>query len=318
MRLVVVVPCYNEQDALPFTIGVLQDKLAGLMRKEMIDASSRLLFVDDGSSDATWDIIKNTGSCMESVQGIRFSRNEGHQNALMAGMRYAYCEGADAVITIDADLQQDVDAIDDFLEKYRRGADIIYGIRNSRQTDGLFKKLTAGLFYRMMSLLGARTVKNHADYRLLSRNALSALLEYGETQLYLRGMVSTLGFTEDRVYFDVKERENGKSKYSVSKMLALAFNGITSFSIGLIHMIFMVGIAVTIASFVMIIYNIIIWAKGMAVPGWASILCSIWFFGGLNFIFIGIIGEYVGKSYMEMKRRPLFHVRERVNIDGQN
>lgn len=175
--------------------------------------------------------------------------------------------------------------------------------------------MTAGLFYHSMSLLGAKTVKNHADYRLLSRSALEALSEYGETQLYLRGMVSTLGFAEDTVYFEVRERERGKSKYSIPKMLALAFNGITSFSIRLIHLIFLIGMAVTAASVWMIVYNTAVWLRGGAVPGWASILCSIWFLGGLNFIFLGIIGEYVGRSYMEVKHRPLFFVRERVNVD---
>lgn len=316
MKLVLVIPCYNEEAGLSHVICTLVAYMQELMRKHLIDKSSRCLFVDDGSTDSSWSIIFQASHDKEIVSGIRYARNEGHQSALWGGYTYAYRMGADAVISIDADLQQDINAIPDFLEKYKSGSDIVFGIRNSRDTDGFLKKCTAGIFYKGMSLLGTDTIKNHADYRLISRRALEALLEYGETQLFLRGMVRALGFRQDVVYFDVKPRMEGESKYTLRKMFALAADGVTSFSIRPMHLIFGTGIFLLLMSAVVIIYNIAMWLKGVTVPGWASVLCSIWFLGGMNFVFLGIIGEYIAKCYMETKKRPVFQVWEEVNIDG--
>ena len=255
------------------------------------------------------------GEISPFIHGIRFSKNEGHQNALYAGYLTGYRAGCDAVISIDADLQQDVDAIEDFIAEYKNGSDIVLGIRKSRSSDGYLKKITAELFYSIMNTLGTKTIRNHADYRLLSRRAVDCLSEYGETQLFLRGLISSMGLVQSRVYFEVKEREQGRSKYSIKKMLNLAFNGITSFSIKPMHMIFCCGMATMLTSVVMIIYNVVVWYKGTAEPGWASILCSIWFLGGMNFTFLGVIGEYIGKAYMEIKHRPLYFVKERFNLD---
>lgn len=315
MNLYMVVPCYNEEELLLDTGHKLWKKIEELVGKGLIDEDSRVLFIDDGSSDDSWSLIKDLGDQSNVFQGIRFSRNEGHQNALLGGYHYAYHLGADAVISIDADLQQDINAVDEFMQANINGYDIVYGIRRSRSTDGILKKITAHCFYCIMDVLGAGIIRNHADYRLLSRRALKALLEYDEKMLFLRGMVRILGFKETKVYFDVKGREKGKSKYSISKMFSLALNGITSFSIKPIRIIFYIGILIMFVSIAMVAYDIVIWMRGIAVAGWASILCSLWMLGGLNFIFLGVIGEYIGKVYMESKHRPLFHVRERMNID---
>lgn len=314
-KIIIVIPCYNEEEALPTTIAALSEKLRCLKEEGAVSGQSGLLFVDDGSSDATWEIIRRGGEAEPALSGIRLSKNVGHQNALMAGMKCAFDARADGVITIDADLQQDIDAMDEFIRKYKDGADIVCGIRTSRDRDGFLKRTTAGVFYGLMRFLGTNVIENHADYRLLSREALGALLEYSETQLFLRGSILELGFRIEYVYFYVKERTQGKSKYSPSKMFSLALNGITSFSIRPMHFICYCGLIVMLISIGMIIYNIAIWAKGIAVPGWSSILCSIWFLGGLVLFFLGVIGEYLGRTYMEVKRRPLFHIWERVNID---
>ncbi len=238
MKLFIVVPVYNEEEIIENTIEILKLKLSELILSEQIDNSSRILLVDDGSADDSWGAISNAGVLDKKIQGIRFSRNEGHQNALMAGITYAYGQNADAVITIDADLQQDINAIDNFIIKFKTGADVVYGIRNSRKTDEIFKRFTANCFYKIMGILGTRVIKNHADYRLLSRKAMEALLEYRETQLFLRGIVASIGLVEEKVYFDVKDRSGGESKYTISKMVSLALNGITSFSIHPMHLFF--------------------------------------------------------------------------------
>lgn len=312
--LYIIVPCYNEEAVIELSNTILMDRLQELQSKKLIAEQSKILYVDDGSKDSTWEKIRAITENNTCVCAIRLARNEGHQNALMAGMKTA-AQIADVIITIDADLQQDVGVIEEFLEKYKLGADIVFGIRNSRETDSVSKRLTASLFYSVMKLLGTETIRNHADYRLMSRNALNALFEYRETQLFLRGIVASMGFSTDEVYFDVKKRMAGKTKYSFGKMLSLAFNGITSLSIRPVHLVFNMGVITTLISVVMIIYNLVVYIQGLTVPGWTSILCSLWFLGGLMLISQGIIGEYIGKTYMETKRRPLYYIKDKINID---
>lgn len=313
--LYLVVPCYNEEEIIESSNRQLIAKMQEMMQTKLISTDSRILYVDDGSKDGTWKIIKKI--CAKSTAmatAIRLSRNEGHQNALMAGMVTAY-KYADAVITIDADLQQDISVLDEFIRKYLGGVDIVFGIRNSRKEDGIFKKISALLFYTLMKWFAKDTIPNHADYRLLSHDAMTALFEYRETQLFLRGIIASMGFDTDIVKFDVKKRQAGKTKYSISKMLTLAVNGITSLSIKPIHLVFGMGMVALAVSAGMIIYDISIYIRGIAVPGWTSQLCSIWLLGGLILISIGIVGEYIGKTYMESKRRPLWFIREVLNLD---
>lgn len=315
--LYLVVPCFNEEEIIENTNYVISQKLQELIEKGIINSNSKVLYVDDGSKDSTWKKIQKISQDNKFVTAIRLARNEGHQNALMAGMRCAY-DYADIVITIDADLQQDINALEEFILKYHSGKDIVFGIRNSRKTDGLIKKVTAIAFYRLMKLLGTDTITNHADYRLMSHDALTALFEYRETQLFLRGIIASMGFETDVVKFDVQERKAGKSKYSMWKMITLALNGITSLSIRPMHLVFYLGVTALLISTGMIIYNIYIYSQGIAVQGWASLLCSIWFLGGLTLASIGIIGEYIGKTYMETKQRPLYFIKEKVNLNEQS
>lgn len=313
--LYLVVPCYNEEEILEETNCELASKLQSMISEKQISSESKILYVDDGSKDNTWEILKEICAKQSTMTtAIRLSRNEGHQNALMAGMSIAY-KYADAVITIDADLQQDIDVLGEFVKKYIGGADIVFGIRNSRKEDGFFKKTSASLFYMIMRWFAKDTIPNHADYRLLSHNAMMALFEYNETQLFLRGLISSMGFDTDTVIFNVRQRKAGKTKYSISKMLTLAVNGITSLSIKPIHLVFGMGLIALLVSAGMIVYNISIYLNGIAVPGWTSQLCSTWLLGGLILISIGIVGEYVGKTYMEAKRRPLWFIREAININ---
>lgn len=314
-----IIPCYNESEIITETGKIMSEKVENLIENNIIAPSSKILYVDDGSKDNSWALIKNIVRESSKVStAIRLSRNEGHQNALMAGMKTAY-DFADGVVTLDADLQQDINALDEFIEKYEQGKDIVLGIRRSRNTDNIFKKVSANLFYGLMKILGTDTIRNHADYRLLSHDALTALFQYSETQLFLRGIIASMGFDTDTVMFDVKKGiRGGVSKYSFGKMVSLALNGITSLSIRPVHLIFEIGVMTLIASVVMIIYNIIIYYKGIAVPGWTSILCSIWFLGGLVLMGLGVVGEYIGKTYLETKHRPLFFVKERVNLDEQD
>lgn len=316
--LYLIVPCYEEEQVLELTNKRLIAKCEQMIEEGIVNEHSKILYVDDGSKDGTWEIIKSLGRAYPNrVSGIRLARNEGHQNALMAGMRTAY-EYADIVISIDADLQQDIEVLDEFVEKYLSGNDIVFGIRKSRSSDGILKKGTALLFYKLMNWLGTNTIPNHADYRLMSKNALNALFQYKETQLFLRGIIAGMGFQTDKVYFDVKEREAGKSKYTLRKMFVLAINGITSLSIRPLHIVFWTGLISILISLFMIIRNVYIWSLGIAVQGWASILCSLWFLGGAILVALGIIGEYVGKTYMESKERPLYYIKEGCNLDEQN
>lgn len=305
--LYLVVPCYNEEEVLDKTAAVLKGKMDRLIAAGKISSKSKVMFVNDGSGDHTWEIVQNwtKKSCM--FAGLCFSRNYGHQSAILAGMM-ASRKIADAVVTIDADLQQDIEALDQFLDCYQKGCDIVYGVRNDRNTDGLFKKLTAGIFYKLMHALGCKTITNHADYRLMSRKALEALAEFRETNLFLRGLIPTLGFQSDIVYFDVKEREAGQSKYTLKKMISLAVDGITSMSTRPLQLITVLGFLTCLISAFIFISCILDWAQGRVVAGWTTTVASTCLIGGMMLLSQGIIGEYIGKIYMESKERPRYIV----------
>ena len=305
IRLTIVVPCYNEQEMLPETVRCLGAFLAD--NSDLLSPESRVLFVDDGSRDDTWKLICAAADGDEWFSGIRLSHNRGHQNALWAGMEEALGK-CDCLISIDADLQDDVNAMRAFLEEYRKGVDVVYGVRSRRDTDSAFKRLTAEGFYKLMSLLGAETVYNHADYRLLSARALEALLSYPEVNLYLRGLVPLLGFETAKVYYERRERTAGESKYPLKKMLALAFQGATSFSVKPLSLIWKTGLLSAFLSVLIGLIYLILPAEG---PGVAAV--SLWFVGGLRLAALGLVGEYAGKIYAEVKRRPRYTVRETKN-----
>lgn len=305
--LYLVVPCYNEEEVLKTSAARLKDKMQRLMQAEKISKESRVMFVNDGSRDRTWKLIYDLTQQDELFAGLSFSRNFGHQSAILAGM-LASRERADAVVTIDADLQQDIEALDKFIECYDNGCDIVYGIRNDRDTDGFFKKTTAGIFYKLMHLLGCRTITNHADYRLLSKKALDALAQFKEVNLFLRGLIPTMGFPSDVVYFDVKEREAGQSKYTLRKMVALAVDGITSMSTRPLQIITGVGFLTFFISLGIFISSVVDWARGRVVAGWTTIVALICLIGGMMMISQGIIGAYLGKMYLETKGRPRYIV----------
>lgn len=303
--LTVVVPCYNEQEVLPETVKELGEVLEKLTKDGNVSPKSKILFVNDGSKDKTWELISKYTKEYEYVTGIKFSRNYGHQNALLAGMSVAV-EYSDMIITIDADLQDDINAIPEMVEKYNEGYDVVYGVRNSRETDTFFKRRTALAFYGLMSKLGVKLVLDSADYRLLSKRATESLLDFKERNLFLRGMVPLVGYDSAKVYYARKERFAGKSKYPLSKMLHFALDGITSFSIAPIHLILYLGVLTVIFSIIMMIYTLVEKINGHIVSGWASLMISIWFLGGVQLISISIIGEYVGKIFSEVKHRPRF------------
>lgn len=305
IKLCLVIPCYNEEAVLPETSKRLREKYDELIGKNIISSDSRIMFVDDGSKDKTWSMISALHESDSTFWGVKLSRNRGHQNALLAGL-HAALDKADAVISMDADLQDDINAIDGFIEKYNEGAEVVYGVRSSRKKDTFFKKNTALAFYRMMSALGADVVYNHADYRLLSNRALHGLFEFKEVNLFLRGIVPMIGYKSDVVYYERAERFAGESKYPLKKMLAFAFEGVTSLSVKPIRMIISLGVFMFIFSIAMLIYFIIKHFLGGTVPGWTSLIVSIWAIGALEMISIGVIGEYIGKVYLETKERPRF------------
>ena len=313
--LYIVVPCYNEEEVLPETARRLGDKLKSLMNAGRISPRSRVLFVNDGSRDGTWQVISRLHGENPLLCGADLSRNRGHQNALLAGLMAAK-DKADMVISMDADLQDDVDAVDAMVDKYLAGADILYGVRSSRKTDTFFKRTTAEAFYRMMDLLGAETVFNHADYRLMSRRALEGLSQFKEVNLFLRGIVPMIGYPTDTVEYERGERFAGESKYPLKKMLAFALEGVTSLSVRPLRMITGLGFLVFFVSLVMIAYNVVRWATGNTVAGWASLACSVWFIGGLILLSLGVIGEYLGKLYLESKGRPRYLIREVLDEQG--
>ena len=307
--LYIVVPCYNEEEVLPETSRRLKDKLEGMIAAGAISEESRVLFVNDGSKDRTWSMIAELHEKDRRFSGVNLTRNRGHQNALLAGLMTAR-DRADMVISMDADLQDDVDAVDAMVEKYYAGCDIVYGVRSSREKDTFFKRFTAEGFYRVMNFLGAETVFNHADYRLMSRRALEGLSQFKEVNLFLRGIVPKIGYTTGTVEYERGERFAGESKYPLKKMLAFAMEGITSLSTKPIRYITLLGFLVFLVSILMLIYSVVRWAGGATVLGWASVICSVWAIGGLILLSLGVIGEYIGKIYLETKERPRFLIRE--------
>ena len=313
--LYIVVPCYNEEEVLPETIKELTKKVEKLIKDNKINKNSKILFVNDGSKDNTWKIIKDNSKTNKLVTGISLSRNKGHQNALLAGLLTAK-NHADIIISMDADLQDDINAIDEMLEKYKDGNEIVYGVRKSRKKDSFFKRTTALLFYKLMKFLGVDSIYNHADYRLTSKKVLNDLENYNETNLFLRGIIPTIGYKSDIVYYDRGERYAGKTKYPLKKMLSFAVEGITSFSIKPLTMICHVGIMILIVSIIIMIYSIIRKLTGNTVTGWTFLSISIWFIGGLQMTSIGIIGEYIGKIYYETKKRPRYIISENLLEDN--
>ncbi len=305
--LFAVIPCFNEEEVLPTTAAVLSAKWGELMKAEKISQDSRILFVDDGSTDRTWNVIEGLFSTDSLVCGLRLNRNRGHQNALLAGLLTAKDE-ADAVVSLDADLQDDVDAIDEMLEKLENGVDIVYGVRRAREKDSFFKRFTAESYYKILKHLGAKVVFNHADFRMMSKRALETLAEYTETNLFLRGLVPMIGYPNAIVYYDRKARLAGKSKYSLSKMFALAWEGVTALSIRPIRLVTGAGVCSLFVSLALIVYSIVRLCIGATVSGWTSLMVSIWLLGGLQLLAIGIVGEYIGKIYLESKHRPRFTV----------
>ena len=309
--LYIVIPCYNEQEVLPITAPMFLNKLHELAGKKLVSENSRIMFVNDGSSDGTWDIIRALAASDEHYIGISQSRNRGHQNAVLAGLMEAK-DRCDISISIDCDGQDDINAMDDMVRAYLDGCDIVYGVRNDRETDSFFKRTTAQGFYRFLSAMGAEIVYNHADYRLISARALHELAKFKEVNLFLRGMVPLVGFKSTSVEYKRAERIAGKSKYPLRKMLALAGDGITSLSIKPLRLIMSFGVIVALLSFVGVIWAIVSALAGRAVAGWASMTCIICFVSGVQLICMGIIGEYIGKIYMETKQRPRYIISERT------
>ena len=309
-----VVPCYNEEEVLPETVKRLSSKLETLIKNNIADEKSRMLFVDDGSKDKTWELIEQFSSENKYVGGVKLSRNRGHQNALLSGLMTAKGK-CDCFISLDADLQDDIGVIDEFIKKYNEGCEIVYGVRSSRKKDTFFKRSTAQGYYKFMSMLGVDIVYNHADYRLLGSRALDALSEYKEVNLFLRGIVPLIGYRCDYVYYERSERFAGESKYPLKKMLRFAIDGITSFSVKPLKLISNIGIIICILSIIGFIYALVSVLMGVAAAGWASLMCSIWFLGGLQMFSIGIVGTYVGKIYSEVKARPRYRIEKEI-ING--
>lgn len=313
-KLYMVIPCYNEEEVLPETARRLQEKLTALMEAGTISPESRVLFVNDGSKDHTWEIIARLHQENPLFSGVCLSRNRGHQNALLAGLMTAR-ERCDITISMDADLQDDIEAIDGFLKKYQEGCEVVYGVRSSRATDTVFKRSTAQGFYKLMRLMGTPVIDNHADFRLMSRPALDALSQFGEVNLFLRGIVPMVGFKSGIVEYERHERFAGQSKYPLGKMLSFAFDGITSFSTMPIRLITLAGFGIFVVSLLALLIFLVQKLLGYTVQGWATLMGSIWLIGGLQLLALGILGEYIGKIYMEVKHRPRF-VIERVLDDS--
>jgi glycosyltransferase, family 2 len=308
--LAIVVPCYNESEVFSYCLNALTDILKDLINKNKIKANSYVLFIDDGSKDDTWQQIGQACDTSNLVRGLKLSRNKGHQIALLAGL---YSVDTDVSISIDADLQDDTNCIYEMLDKYMQGNEIVYGVRNDRTTDTIFKRGTAGLFYTLMTKLGVEQTENHADYRLLSSRALDALKQYKEQNIYLRGMIPLIGFKSDKVYYTRNERIAGESKYPLKKMLALALEGITSLSITPLRLISVIGFLTCLLSALAGAYVLVDKLLGNTVEGWTSLMIAIFFLGGVQMLSLGVIGEYVGKIYIESKNRPKFFVEKRIS-----
>ena len=310
-RLIIVIPCYNEQEVLPITAPQFLAKINQLAAEGLISGDSRVMFVNDGSKDDTWNIIQQFADQDEHYIGIAQSRNRGHQNAVLAGLMEAK-DMCDITISIDCDGQDDINAMDEMVKAYLEGCEIVYGVRSKRDTDTFFKRFTAESFYKLLNSMGAEVVYNHADYRLISSRALQELAKFKEVNIFLRGMVPLVGFKSTSVYYERSERAAGKSHYPLSKMLALAFDGITSLSIKPIKMIIGMGVIVAFISFIGIIWAVVEAILGKTVMGWASTTCIICFLSGVQLISVGVIGEYIGKIYMEVKQRPRYIISERT------
>lgn len=312
--LYIVIPCYNEEEVLPITAPLFLDKIKELVSLEKIDDKSRVMFVNDGSKDKTWEIIKDLAKQDEHFVGITQSRNRGHQNAVLAGLMEAK-EMCDITISIDCDGQDDINAMNEMVDAYLDGCEIVYGVRNSRQTDTFFKRFTAESFYKLLNGMGAEVVFNHADYRLVSSRVLNEFANFKEVNLFLRGMFPLVGFKSTSVYYARNERIAGESHYPLSKMLSLAFDGITSLSVKPIRMITGFGVFVAFISLILLIYSVVQHILGNTNAGWSSLMVAITFLGGIQLISLGVIGEYVGKTYMETKQRPRYIISERTYED---
>lgn len=310
-KLYIVVPCYNEEEVLPETSKRLKEKMNQLIKAKKISPDSHVVFVNDGSKDKTWELISSYSEKDHLFGGINLSRNRGHQNALLAGLMTVK-EDADMVISMDADLQDDINAVDKFVDAYYDGNDVVYGVRSSRKKDTFFKRTTALAFYKLMSRMGVESVYNHADYRLMSKRALNALENFKEVNLFLRGIMPLIGFPSTIVEYERNERFAGESKYPLKKMLNFALDGITSFSVKPIRFITAIGFLISVISVIMFIYTIVRHILGFTVAGWSSLIISLWFLGGVQILSIGVIGEYIGKIYMETKGRPRFIIENYI------
>ena len=304
-----VVPCYNEEEVLPETAKQLTKKMAEMINVGLCDPASRILFVDDGSSDKTWSLITSLHQNNGLICGVKLAHNRGHQHALFGGLMTAR-QYADCVISLDADLQDDIGILDQFIQKYHEGCEVVYGVRKKRKTDTLFKRATAQAFYKLMKSLGVDIVYNHADYRLMGRRALEALSGYREVNLFLRGIVPLIGLRSDYIYYDRKERFAGESKYPLKKMLHFAIDGITSFSVKPLKIISNLGILISFLSVLGLVYALVSKLLNVALPGWTAIVASIWLLGGIQLLCVGVLGEYIGKIYSEVKARPRYVVEK--------
>lgn len=313
--LYIVIPCYNEKDVLPHTLPLFCDELEELIEKRKVSENSRILFVDDGSSDSTWEVILQHSEKDPHVEGILLSRNCGHQNALFAGITEA-TDKCDIIITADCDGQDDISAMSEMVDKFHEGFDIVYGVRNNRKKDSFFKSSSARLFYKLSQLMGIETVYDHADYRLITSEVAKALTRYTEVNLYLRGIIPLVGFKSTTVQYERKERKNGKSHYSIGKMLSLAIDAITGFSVRPLRIISFIGSFVSFLSFVGIIWVLIQHFMGNTVSGWSSTLCIVCFVSGVQLVSLGVVGEYIGKIYMEVKARPRYIIARRCKSTG--
>lgn len=315
-RLAIVVPCYNEEEVLKIASEALREVLEDLIKKKKIAEDSFILFVNDGSKDRTWELIEEEHRAYPvQVKGVKLAGNVGHQFALTAGLITAK-DMSDVTVSIDADLQDDVGVIEEMVDKFHAGSDIVYGVRSERKTDTFFKRVTAQGFYKVMAMMGVKTVYNHADFRLMSKRAVEHFSQYKETNLFLRGMVPLIGYQTDCVYYERKERVAGESKYPLKKMLALAFNGITSFSIKPISLITGLGVLIIVCCILAAIYAFISYFTGNVVPGWTSLILSIWFIGGVQLLAVGLVGQYIGKIYVEVKQRPRYNIEKVLGDDG--
>jgi len=311
-KLYIIVPTFNEADALPETIVQLTKVLSSLIATHKVMATSKIVFVNDGSKDATWSLIVDAASKNDLVSGINLSRNFGHQNAILAGLTELMTRDGDLFVTIDADLQDDETKIEEMVNKAAEGFDIVYGVRKSRETDTAFKRNTALLFYKLMHFLGVKMVPNSADYRLMSRRSVNELLKFKESNLFLRGIVPKIGFSSDIVYYDRRPRKQGVSKYPLRKMISFAWDGVTSFTVAPIRFVLGLGIMSTIMAIIMMVYTIIGHLTGQTISGWSSLMISIWFLGGVQLLSVAIIGEYIGKIFQEVTKRPRFVIEDNL------